>query len=65
MLCLRVDLHQNFFAIYIGNFKKEVEVIRTRYEDRANKTVRAIGNALQGVPRDLWMCDPKNLHVEG
>ncbi|XP_050311529.1 uncharacterized protein LOC126747077 [Anthonomus grandis grandis] len=47
-----------------GNFTKESQHSRERYQERTNNAVQSIKSAMQNVSRDLWKCDPKK-HVKG
>ncbi|XP_066151749.1 uncharacterized protein [Euwallacea fornicatus] len=47
-----------------GNFTKEAQHSRERFEERTNNAVVAVKAAMRNVSRELWKCDPKK-HVQG
>ncbi|KAJ8931393.1 hypothetical protein NQ314_015699 [Rhamnusium bicolor] len=47
-----------------GNFTKEAQLIRDRYEERTNNAVEIVQNCMKNASRELWNCDPKK-HVKG
>lgn len=47
-----------------GNFTKESENSRERFQERINSAVLTVKNVMQNVRRDLWNCDPKK-HIRG
>lgn len=47
-----------------GNFTKEAQHSRERYQERTNNAVTTVRNSMQNVSRSLWKCDPKK-HVKG
>lgn len=47
-----------------GNFTKEAQIARERYQERTNNIITAVKNAMKSASRDLWKCDPKK-HVLG
>ncbi|KAJ8946872.1 hypothetical protein NQ318_006782 [Aromia moschata] len=46
-----------------GNFTKEAQLIRDRYQDRTNSAVKAVKKVIENTSRDLWNCDPKK-HIK-
>ncbi|XP_060523218.1 uncharacterized protein LOC132700114 [Cylas formicarius] len=47
-----------------GNFTKEAQISRDRYERRTNDAMERVRDAMKNVSRVLWNCDPKK-HVKG
>uniref|UniRef100_A0AAR5PBK7 Uncharacterized protein n=1 Tax=Dendroctonus ponderosae TaxID=77166 RepID=A0AAR5PBK7_DENPD len=47
-----------------GNFTKESQHSRERFQERTNNAVESVKRAMQKVSRELWKCDPKK-HVKG
>lgn len=47
-----------------GNFRRESELAKQRYEERDEATVKAIQSAMKNASRDFWKCDPKK-HLAG
>ncbi|CAG9773548.1 unnamed protein product [Ceutorhynchus assimilis] len=42
-----------------GNFTKEAQNTRERYEERTNNAVNSVRSAMENVSREFWKCDPK------
>lgn len=47
-----------------GNFTKEAQLMRDRFEQRTNNAIESIKKAMGEASRELWNCDPKK-HVRG
>ncbi|XP_018572018.1 uncharacterized protein LOC108911535 isoform X1 [Anoplophora glabripennis] len=47
-----------------GNFTKEAQLMRNRYEERTNNAIEIVKQSMKNASRALWNCDPKK-HVKG
>ncbi|KAF5282500.1 hypothetical protein FQR65_LT14270 [Abscondita terminalis] len=42
-----------------GNFSKEAEIMKDRYQERTKKSVEYVKKAMEKSSRHMWKCDPK------
>lgn len=47
-----------------GNFTREAQIMRDRYEERTAVTINTLQKVLETASREFWKCDPKQ-HVKG
>lgn len=47
-----------------GNFTKEIQIVKDRYEERTNAAIVTIKESMKNASRNLWKCDPKT-HTAG
>lgn len=61
---IQYDFHITNLYGFEGNFTKEAQLMRDRFEQRTNNAIESIKQAMGEASRELYNCDPKK-HVRG